>query len=61
MAQKRFKIGEIVRYRPLECMGTVVAKEHKNGVIWYEIKLTENIEDKRIAYTDGVCVEHLWE
>ena len=58
---KRFKIGELVRFRPLECYGEIVAKEKREGKTWYKIKLRKNYEGKRITYSTGTTIEHIWE
>ena len=57
---KRFKIGETVRYRRLECYGKVVHKDKRNPHrLIYTIKLDKNVDGEQYAYDDGTTLEHL--
>ncbi len=61
MGQKRFKLGEMVRYRPLECYAKVIKKEKVGSRTRYKLKLSSNYQGKRVAYSFGTTIEHTWE
>lgn len=60
--QRRFRLGEIVRYGPLECMGDIWDKtKMPDGTIDYTIRLEGNIDGLKFAHNDGMLLEHLSE
>ena len=60
---KRFRIGELINYRPLECYGTITTKGIKDGKRFIGIKLHDNIEGKTHieVYELFDTIEHLSE